>query len=97
MPELWTLGIERGYVKKSAVIFTPILVIGLAIAFFALSRVDYEKFGILQWIVAISVGFVIVWIIATLLNIALFAPVFWLLGKLHSKKIEKKSQHEHDA
>jgi hypothetical protein len=37
------------------------------------------------------------WIIAMLLNVALFAPVFWLLGKWQSKKGKKETRHEHDA
>ena len=90
-------GTERGYVKRISIIVVPILIVGLVIALFVLGRRSQAQFSVFQWSVYVCAGFVIVWIIATLLNIILFAPVFWLLGKLHTNNSEKKAQHDDNA
>jgi hypothetical protein len=83
--------------KKNIVILAPIAVVVLSVLVFALSSLNDERFNALQWLAAICGFLAFAWIIAMLLNVALFAPVFWLLGKWQSKKGKKETRHEHDA
>jgi uncharacterized BrkB/YihY/UPF0761 family membrane protein len=64
------------------------LLIGLAFAVFGLMSLWREGFGLLQWGLAGLAVLLVGVILATLFNFAVFAPVYWFLGKRHSKKIK---------
>jgi chromate transport protein ChrA len=83
--------------KKNIVILAPIAVVVLSVLVFALSSLNDERFNALQWLAAICGFLAFAWIIAMLLNVALFAPVFWLLGRLQSKKSKTDTKHDPDA
>ncbi len=59
---------------------------GLAIAVLALSSIGYEDYGVLQWCLAILEVLLVGLIVGAILNFAIFAPVYWFLGRLHSKE-----------
>ena len=77
--------------------FIAILTIGVLLAVSTLINSGHEAFGLLQWCLVILAVLSVGWIIATLLNVAIFAPVFWLLGRLQSKKSKTDTKHAHDA
>jgi hypothetical protein len=56
----------------------------------------HEGFGILRWCLVILAVFLVGWIIAMLLNIAIFAPIYWLFGWLQSKEGKTDTKHNHD-
>jgi hypothetical protein len=77
--------------------FIAVLAIGVLLAVSTLMNSGHEDFGVLQWCLVILVVLLVGWIIAMLLNVAIFAPVFWLLGRLQSKKSKTDTKHEPDA
>jgi riboflavin transporter FmnP len=77
--------------------FTSALIIGVLLVFATLTNAGHVDFGVLQWCVVILVALLVGWIIAMLLNVAIFAPVYWLLGRLQSKKGKPDTKHIHDA
>jgi cytochrome c biogenesis protein CcdA len=73
------------------------LMVGFGVCAFVLGSMNHEGYSGLHWclgIVAILLGGLIV---AGLLNFAIFAPVYSLLGKLHSKKTQTKTEPRHDG
>ena len=85
------------HVKKNIIVLAPIAVIVLSILVFGLSSLSDERLNTLEWIAAICGVLGIAWIVAMLLNVALFAPVYWLLGKLQPRKSEKETGHRNDS
>jgi riboflavin transporter FmnP len=77
--------------------FTSALIIGVFIVFATLINTSHEDFGILTWCLVILAALLVGWIIAMLLNVAIFVPVYWLLGWLQSKKSQTDIKHNHDA
>ncbi len=73
--------------------FIAVLAIGVLLAVSTLMNSGHEDFGVLQWCLVILVVLLVGWIIAMLLNVAIFAPVFWLLGRLQSKKSKTDTKH----
>jgi uncharacterized BrkB/YihY/UPF0761 family membrane protein len=84
-------------VKKNIIFLAPITLIMLSVLIFGLSSISDARFNGLEWVAAICGVLAVAWIVAMLLNVALFAPVYWLLGKWQSKKGKKEIRHEHDA
>jgi riboflavin transporter FmnP len=78
--------------KSLNTIFLTPLAIGVTIAVFGVARLWHNGFGIFHCAVAVVAGLSVVVIIGTLLNLAVFAPIYWLLGRLHSKKIKTEAQ-----
>ena len=83
--------------KAVNVICLPLIsmvIFGLVLVFY---RLAHEDAGILQLcgigLVALAVG----WIVATLFNLAVFAPVYWLLGKIAGKKKRTATGDNRDA
>ena len=83
--------------KKHIVFLAPMVVIVLSVLVFGLSSLSDDRFNALEWVAAVCGALAVAWIVAMLLNVALFAPVFWLLGKWQSKKGKKETGHENDA
>jgi uncharacterized BrkB/YihY/UPF0761 family membrane protein len=77
--------------------FIAVLTIGVLLVGLTLMNSGHEEFGVLQWCLVILAVFLVGWIIAMLLNVAIFAPVYWLLGRLQSKKSKADTKHNHDA
>ena len=77
--------------------FTSALIIGVLVVFATLTNPGHGDFGVLQWCLVILAALLVGWIIAMLLNVAIFAPVYWLLGWLQSKKGKTDTKHNHDA
>ena len=70
---------------------------GLAIAVFALTSIGHEDYGFLQWCLAIVAVLLVGLIVGAILNFAIFAPVYWFLGRLHSKKTQTEKRRDDDA
>lgn len=83
--------------KTISTLFIAPLVMGLGIAVFALSSIGHEDYGVLQWSLAIVGVLVGGLIVGAILNFAMFAPVYWFLGRLHSKKIQTEVRKDNDA
>ena len=77
--------------------FIAVLAIGVLLAVSTLMNSGREDFGALQWCLVILAVLLVGWIIAMLLNVAIFAPVYWLLGRLQSRKSKTDVKHNHDA
>ena len=77
--------------------FIAVLAIGVLLAVSTLMNSGHEDYGVLHWCLVILAVLLVGWIIAMLLNVAIFAPVFWLLGRLQSKKSKTDTKHEPDA
>ena len=77
--------------------FIAVLIIGVLLVVSTLINSGHEDFGFLQWCLVILALLLVGWIIAMLLNVAIFAPVFWLLGRLQSKKSKTDTKHDPDA
>jgi len=70
------------------------VIVGVAIAISVLSSFGHEGFGFWQWCLGVFAALLIVLVIGALLNFAVFAPVYWLLGRLHSKRRRTDTSHE---
>ena len=83
--------------KTISTLFIAPLAMALAIAVFALTSIDHEDYGVLQWCLAILAVLLVGLIVGAILNFAIFAPVYWFLGRLHSKKTQTETRHDDDA
>jgi uncharacterized BrkB/YihY/UPF0761 family membrane protein len=88
---------SRSFVKTLGTLFLAPLVIGLGLVVRALSTLGREDFAVLQWCLAVLAVLLAGLAIAALLNFAAFAPVYWLLGRQHSKKIQTLTKHDPEA
>jgi uncharacterized BrkB/YihY/UPF0761 family membrane protein len=70
-------------------LFAP-LIVGLGMAIFVLTGIDHESYNFLQWRLAIVAVLLVGLIVGALVNFAMFAPVYWFLGRLHLKKTQLK-------
>ncbi len=83
--------------KTLGTLFLAPLFIGLGIALPGLISLGHKGFGILHWGLAILAVLLVGVIISTLLNFAVFAPVYWFLGRRRSRKIETEAKHDLEA
>jgi uncharacterized membrane protein len=83
--------------KKNIVFLAPIAVIVLSVLVFGLSSLSDERLNAFEWLAAICAVLAIAWLVAMLLNVALFAHVYWLLGKWQSKRGKKETRRGHGA
>ena len=72
--------------KSCAIIFLPGFIFGLAVATYAIKIVAPDDIGILGWTLLVTGSLVLTWLIATAFNLAIFAPVYWLLGRSAARK-----------
>jgi hypothetical protein len=83
--------------KRTTTIFLPLLLVAVAVGVFVLSSIRHEGFSVWQW------GFVVLAVLSSallvgaLLNFAVFTPVYWLLGRLHFRRSERGTSHEHES
>jgi len=80
--------------KRTTTLMMAPVIVGVAIAISVLSSFGHEGFGFWQWCLGVFAALLIVLIIGALLNFAVFAPVYWLLGRLHSKRRRTDTSHE---
>jgi len=80
--------------KRTTTLMMAPVIVGVAIAISVLSSFGHEGFGFWQWCLGVFAALLIVLIIGALLNFAIFAPVYWLLGRLHSKRRRTDTSHE---
>ena len=73
------------------------LVMGIAMAVFVVSGMADESSSALQYSLAIVGALAIALIVGALLNFAIFAPVYWLLGRLHHRKAPTKTNPPDNA
>ena len=81
-------------------VVTPLialLLIGAVVAFGVRASNGHGDFGILEWCLVVFALLFAVWIIAILLNVAIFAPVYRVLGRLQSKTGKAREKHERDG
>jgi hypothetical protein len=83
--------------KMIGTLFTTPAILGLCFAAIALRTISHQGYGVLQWCVAILAVLLTAFLIGTLLNFAVFAPVYWLLGRSRSKKFQKGTGHDDHA
>lgn len=72
--------------KTSAVLLLPGFIVGLLVATYGFKLGASENIGILGWGLLITGSLALTWLIATVFNLAIFAPVYWLLGRSAAKK-----------
>ncbi len=83
--------------KMLGTVFLAPLGMGLFIAVLVMTRLGGEGFGALQRSLVVLAALLACLIIAALLNCAVFAPVYWLLGRRDSKKFETETKHDPEA
>ena len=78
--------------KTITTLFLPAIILGAGIATFTLSRFPNGRSSVLGWILTLLGVLALGWVIATLVNFTVFAPVFWLISKLNkpNRAPEKK-------
>jgi hypothetical protein len=79
----------RGHLKTISTFFIAPLMVGLVVAGSALGGFGLEGYGPSQWCLAIPLALLGGLIIGALLNFAIFAPVYWFLGRLNSRKTKR--------
>jgi riboflavin transporter FmnP len=79
--------------KMTTVFFVP-LVVGMTVAVFGFNSITHEGFTVWKWCLAVLAVVVIGALLGALLNFAVFAPVYWLLGRVHSKTSRTGNSHE---
>jgi riboflavin transporter FmnP len=73
---------------KTVTFIPAILFAGITIAVVAGIHLAKDRAGFAGWVLGIA-GFVLIaWAVASLLNVAIFAPIYWLLAKLGRRKAE---------
>jgi hypothetical protein len=81
--------------KKITVLCLPLLLLCAAIAVLGLSSLGHEGFSFWQWVVVAVAVLLSAILVGALLNLAVFAPAYWLLGRLHLRRSEKGTNREH--
>ena len=87
----------KRHMKSIVTPFIAVPLIGALLVVSTLLNSGHGDFGVLQWCLVILAVLLGGWIIAMLLNVAIFAPVYWLLGRLQSKKSKTDTKHDPDA
>jgi hypothetical protein len=80
--------------KRTTTILLPLLLVAVAVSVSVLSSVGHQGFSAWQWGFAVLAVLLSAMLAGALLNLAVFAPVYWLLGKLHFRNSEKGTSHE---
>jgi uncharacterized BrkB/YihY/UPF0761 family membrane protein len=72
--------------KTMGTVLIAPLIMALGMVVSVLINIDHAGYGVLQWCLAIVGVLLVGLIVCTCLNVAIFAPVYWFLGRLQSKK-----------
>ena len=76
--------------KRTTTFFLGPLVMGLLAAVFGLSSLGPESLSVWQWCLAVVAVLLAGLTLGAILNFAIFAPVYWLLGRIRSKRSENE-------
>jgi uncharacterized BrkB/YihY/UPF0761 family membrane protein len=77
--------------KSINTLFVLPLMMGLGLFTFEFGSRAFEKYGLLECCLALAGLLLIALIACTLLNLAVFAPVYWFLGRMQSKSAKTGS------
>ena len=78
--------------KPRASVFTlSFLFIGLGVVVFTALTFHQDDTSLWRLALLGLGGLFVIWTVATILNFAVFAPIFWLMSKLSSKRKGKDS------
>ena len=80
--------------KRTTTLIMAPLMVGVVISVSVLSSLADEGFSFWQWCLGVFAALLIGLIVGALLNLAVFAPVYWLLGRLHLKRRTTDTSHE---
>ena len=83
--------------KRITTLCLPLPLMCVAIAVLGLSSLGHEGFSFWQWIFLAVAVLLSAILVGALLNLAVFAPAYWLLGRLHLRRSEKGTSHEHNS
>ena len=83
--------------KSTNTMFLPLLLVAMAVGVFVLSSIGHDGFSVRQWGFVALAALLTALLVGTLLNFAVFAPVYWLLGRLHFRRSESGTSHEHES
>ena len=83
--------------KRTTTIFLPLLLVAMAVGVFVFSSIGHDGFTVWQWGFVVLAVLLSAFLVGALLNFAVFAPVYWLLGRLHFKRSERGRTHEHES
>jgi len=83
--------------KRITTLFISPLILGAAIVLFGLRSIRWEALSIWWWCIIIAGVLVLALVIGTVLNLAVFAPVYWLLGRLHLRRSQAETNHKHKS
>jgi hypothetical protein len=76
--------------KRTTTFLLGPLLIGLFVAGFGLTSLGLESLNVWQSCLAVVAVLLAALTLGAVLNFAIFAPVYWFLGKIHSKRSENE-------
>ena len=79
--------------KRTTTIFLPLLLVAMAVGVFVLSSIGHEGLSVWQWGFVVLAVLLSALLVGALLNFAVFAPVYWLLARLHFRRSERGTSH----
>ena len=83
--------------KRTTTIFLPLLLAAMAVGVFVLRSIGNEGFSVWQWGFVVLAVLLSALLVGALLNFAVFAPVYWLFGRLQFRRSERGTTHEHES
>lgn len=87
----------RSRMKRITALFIPPLILGAAMLLFGLRSIRWETLSVWWWCLITAGVLVLGLVIGTVLNLAVFAPVYWLLSRLHLRRSQAETSHEHKS
>ena len=72
--------------KTSAIIIFPGYILALFFATYVIKNFAPDDIGALGWVLLVTATLALTWLVATIFNLAIFAPVYWLLGRSAAKR-----------
>ena len=82
--------------KAVILLFPPAFILGVFVLAYMGKIVAPDDLGVLGWVLLVTGSLALIWLVATVFNLAIFAPVYWLLGRSAAKKplTEKPRQRD---
>ena len=72
--------------KVLILLFPPIFILGLLVVAYMGKMVAPNDIDPLGWVLLVTLSLALTWLIATVFNLAIFAPVYWFLGRSAARK-----------
>jgi hypothetical protein len=79
--------------KVISTFLTAPLIMGLGVFVSVLTSAKLEGYIFFQWCLALLGILLIALILGTILNLTIFAPVYWFLGRQQSKRMKTSTKH----